>query len=104
MNPSQKYDRKQFLQPTVNAITEMLDLPVSIWLVNGHEKVLQAAAVTEILEKVISKGRTIHYLPPYRPEHDSTIKSNLGFNTTETEAHISQQLIKAIVKQRSIKI
>lgn len=57
----------------------------------------------EILEEAVDKGRTVHYLPPYRPEHGIKIKNNLGFNLAEIETHISKPLIKAIIKQRSIK-
>ncbi len=56
MNFSQEHDKKQFLQPTVNAISAMLDLPVSIWLVDEAGKVLRAVAVTETLEELIGNA------------------------------------------------
>ncbi|MCP4344803.1 MAG: hypothetical protein GY795_04660 [Desulfobacterales bacterium] len=55
MNPH-KHDKKHFLQPTVNAISAMLELPVSIWLVDEKANVLRAAAVSELLEEQIGNA------------------------------------------------
>ncbi|MCP4353842.1 MAG: hypothetical protein GY795_50995, partial [Desulfobacterales bacterium] len=52
----QEHDGKQFLQSTVNAISIMLDLPVSIWLVDEKTNVLRAAAVSELLEEQIGNA------------------------------------------------
>lgn len=53
MNFSQEHNKKQFLQPSVNAISAMLELPVSIWLVDESKEALRAVAFTESLEKII---------------------------------------------------
>ncbi len=53
---SQENDGKQFLQSTVNAISTMLELPVSIWLVDEKANVLRATAVSELLEEKIGNA------------------------------------------------
>ena len=50
-----------------------------------------------------AKGRTIHYLPPYRHENMIAIMNLLGIKPEEQKAHSSVTLIKAIVALRSIK-
>ena len=50
-----------------------------------------------------AKGRTIHYLPPYRHENMIAIMNLLGIKPEEQKAHSSVALIKAIVALRSIK-
>ncbi|WP_339710478.1 aminopeptidase P family protein [uncultured Kriegella sp.] len=45
----------------------------------------------------------IHYLPPYRPEHILKLSSLLGSLPSEIEKGASTQLIKGVVKLRSIK-
>ena len=50
-----------------------------------------------------AKGRTIHYLPPYRHENMMVIERLLGIKSEEQKARASVTLIKAIVKLRSIK-
>ena len=50
-----------------------------------------------------AKGRTIHYLPPYRHENMMVIERLLGIKAEEQKARASVTLIKAIVKLRSIK-
>jgi Xaa-Pro aminopeptidase len=49
------------------------------------------------------KGRTVHFLPPYRSEHTLKLQQWLGLNPGEIEANKSIKLIKAIVEQRSVK-
>lgn len=50
-----------------------------------------------------SGKRTIHYLPPYRPEHVLKLQQWLGGAPEEIEASPSAALIKAVVDQRSTK-
>ncbi|PXX25376.1 aminopeptidase P family protein [Arenibacter sp. ARW7G5Y1] len=51
----------------------------------------------------IAKGRQIHYLPPYRPEHVLKLSELFKLSATEVSKKISTNLIKAVVKLRSIK-
>ncbi len=55
------------------------------------------------IAEFIKKGRKIHFLPPYRPEHELKIQSMLGMSPPDIAKHISTELIKAIVGQRSVK-
>jgi Xaa-Pro aminopeptidase len=48
-------------------------------------------------------GRTIHFLPPYRPENILKLSAWLGFAPGALRGHASVPLIKAVVAQRSVK-
>jgi len=48
-------------------------------------------------------GRKIHFLPPYRAENKLLLESLLGINAAEQKQMASVELIKAVVKLRSIK-
>ncbi len=69
----------------------------------GITTVLPVKQLQTLLSRYISEKRTIHYLPPYRA--DTTIKLsewlNVPFKTLPDNASVP--LIKAIIKQRSIK-
>ena len=49
------------------------------------------------------KGRSIHFLPPYRAENKIKLLHWLGINPKETQKAASVELIKSIVAQREIK-
>jgi len=51
----------------------------------------------------MAKGRQINYLPPYRPEHILKLSELFSLSATEVSKKISSNLIKAVVKLRSIK-
>jgi len=50
-----------------------------------------------------ASGRTIHFLPPYRPENTLKLSSWLGMAPAAVKDHASVPLIRAVVAQRSIK-
>jgi Xaa-Pro aminopeptidase len=50
-----------------------------------------------------SSGRTVHFLPPYRPENILKLSAWLGIAPGAVKGHASVPLIKAVVAQRSIK-
>lgn len=50
-----------------------------------------------------ASGRTIHYLPPYRPEHTLRLQQWLGIGPEKVLEEASKIMIKSVVKQRSIK-
>jgi Xaa-Pro aminopeptidase len=56
-----------------------------------------------MLQKAIRKGRTVHFLPQYRPENTLKVARLLGISAAEVESRASVQLIKAVVAQRSVK-
>lgn len=49
------------------------------------------------------RDRTIHYLPPYRPEHRLKLQEWLGLEQKQVREQTSIELIKAVAGQRSIK-
>lgn len=50
-----------------------------------------------------AKGRPIHFLPPYRGDHQVWLQELLGINPKEQAAASSVPLVKAIVRQRNHK-
>jgi len=57
----------------------------------------------QTIEKAISSGRKIHFLPPYRGENKILLSELLGISVSKLKAYSSLQLIKAIVELRSVK-
>ncbi len=56
-----------------------------------------------IIQEARSVHRKVHFLPPYRPEHENTLKNWLGLQDTSWQEQASVELIKAVVNQRSYK-
>ena len=48
-----------------------------------------------------AKGQTIHFLPPYRGDHQVWLQELLGINPAEQAAKASVTMIKAIVDMRN---
>jgi len=48
-------------------------------------------------------GRTLHFLPPYRPENILKLSAWLGIAPAAVKGHASVPLIRAVVAQRSVK-
>jgi len=61
------------------------------------------AALAGVIEKAISGGREIHFIPPYRGETMIELERLLKIPVANLKSKSSIQLIKAIVDQRSIK-
>ncbi len=59
--------------------------------------------LVERLNEASSKGRTIHFLPPYRPENKIKLFEWLGILPAEVKAESSLALIMAVVNQRNYK-
>lgn len=49
------------------------------------------------------KGRKVHYLPPYRPEHQIKLANLLEKNLSDIDNGVSEQMIIAVGEQRIIK-
>ncbi|UCG56621.1 MAG: aminopeptidase P family protein [Phycisphaerales bacterium] len=56
-----------------------------------------------VLKKATDQGRTIHFLPQYRPENLLRIEQLLATHPTAVHEHVSEPLIRAVVAQRSLK-
>ena len=57
----------------------------------------------QVVEKAISSGRKIHFLPPYRAENKLLLNELLGILVSKQKAYSSLELVKAIVSLRSVK-
>lgn len=55
------------------------------------------------LNKAISQGRKVHYLPPYRPEHQVKLLNWLNIHPDQAVQNSSSELIQAVVNQRNYK-
>jgi len=56
-----------------------------------------------ILKKARLEGRKIHFVPPYRGETYIELSDLLGIAVSELRNNVSEELVKAIIKQRSVK-
>lgn len=59
--------------------------------------------MASLIDSVQKSGRAIHYLPVYRAEQALQIAEWLGISVADAKAQHSVELIKAVVKMRSIK-
>lgn len=59
--------------------------------------------VADLLSEAIQQGRKIHFLPQYRAENVILLEKLLGIHPSRTANYVSEELIKAVVSQRSIK-
>lgn len=69
----------------------------------GITRTAPLSKLPELLEKAASKGRRIHFLPPYRPENKIKLFELLGILPAETKSESSPELIMAVVDQRNHK-
>ncbi len=72
-------------------------------LASGVANTEGAEALPPVLSSAQGSGRTIHFLPPYRPENSLKLSAWLGLAPNRLREHASVPLIKAVVEQRSIK-
>jgi len=56
-----------------------------------------------MIEKAISSGRKIHFLPPYRAEGKLQLQELLGISVSKLKDYSSIELIKALIDLRSVK-
>ena len=70
---------------------------------SGIEENKPFSEINNYLSEAKAKGRTIHFLPPYRTENMLQLEDWLGFPVKQLQNQISVKLIKAVVEQREIK-
>ena len=61
------------------------------------------AKLKELVDEAVSKGRKVHFLPPYRHDTKIQIMDLLGIHPSQQKDAASLELIKAVVKMRSTK-
>lgn len=69
----------------------------------GLGEVKPASAIAGFLKDALARRQTVHYLPPYRGEHDLKLQEWLHLHPAETAQKASVALIKAVVSMRSYK-
>ena len=67
----------------------------------GIRETLPSAGIISYLHKAVQKGQTVHYLPPYRPEHKLKLMDWLGIPPARQEGSVP--FIRAVVAQRNYK-
>lgn len=80
-------------QPTIKEKSEQV----------GINETAPAAQLKTYLESAISNGRKIHYLPPYRPEHQVKLFDLLNIVPSQANTNQSIDFVKAVVNQRNYK-
>ncbi|MFB9054795.1 aminopeptidase P family protein [Formosa undariae] len=69
----------------------------------GVSNVKPAAAISAYVQDAIAKGKQVHFIAAYRPEHLLELSNILNIQPSEVKGKESLELIKSIVKLRSIK-
>lgn len=80
-------------QPTIKEKSELV----------GVHDTLPLGDLAGYIARAKSKGQEIHFLPPYRGDHNVWLQELLGLNPAEQAAKASVPFIKAIVAQRNHK-
>jgi len=70
----------------------------------GVSKTAPLAQLEETIKGAQQRGKTIHYLPPYRAEAVIKIAQLLGIEHDSVKKYASKEFIKAVVAQRNVKI
>lgn len=69
----------------------------------GIEKNAPLAQLKTVVENAMRQGRKVHFIPPYRYANKVWLEELTGIRVAELAAHVSVELIKAIVALRSVK-
>ena len=69
----------------------------------GIRETMPMAQLATYLKKAQAKGQQIHFLPPYRGEHQVWLQELLGINPAEQKAAVSMKFVRAVINQRNYK-
>jgi len=69
----------------------------------GVRRTAARAAFDEAVRQALAAGRTVHFLPPYRPDNKIVLSELLAIPVKELKAKASAAFIKASVDQRILK-
>lgn len=56
-----------------------------------------------VIADAVKQGRKVHFLPPYRHDNMLLLEDLLGINPRQLKDHFSVELVKAVVRIRSVK-
>ncbi len=73
------------------------------FLTSGIHKTKTISQLGSDLQKATSQNRTIHFLPPYRPENKIKIFELLGIKPSQQKDFSSLEFVKAVIAQRNYK-
>jgi Xaa-Pro aminopeptidase len=80
-------------QPTIKEKSEAV----------GIYETAPSGQLQDYLSKAGSQGRKIHYLPPYRPEHQVKLLNWLNITPDQANQNSSSEFVQAVVNQRNYK-
>lgn len=80
-------------QPTLQEKSELV----------GINETMPLSALDSYVKAAQAKGQKVHFLPPYRGEHQVWLQELLGINPAEQAAKASVEMVKAIVDMRNHK-
>ena len=69
----------------------------------GVDETRALTELEEIMKQATSRGRKIHFLPPYRTEKILRLEGWLDIHHSKIAENASDELIKEVVRQRSVK-
>jgi Xaa-Pro aminopeptidase len=69
----------------------------------GINETAPGGDLKDYLAKAVGQGRKVHYLPPYRPDHQVKLFNWLNVHPNETVQKASPEFIQAVVNQRNYK-
>jgi Xaa-Pro aminopeptidase len=69
----------------------------------GVSRTAPAAGLADVLSRAQASGRSVHFLPPYRPENVLKLFRLLGVPPDEAKTRASLPLIRAVVEMRAVK-
>ena len=69
----------------------------------GISETMPMAQLAAYLKKAQAKGQQIHFLPPYRGEHQVWLQELLGIVPAEQKATASMKFVRAVINQRNYK-
>ena len=69
----------------------------------GVTETRPAAALDAVVRDAVARGRTVRYLPPYRPENKLKLFGLLGIHPDRQSDAASVDLVRAVVEMRVIK-
>ncbi|MEZ4949389.1 MAG: aminopeptidase P family protein [Saprospiraceae bacterium] len=69
----------------------------------GVENVKPSADLQTLLKGAAQSGKPVHYLPPYRNDNKIFLHQCLGIAFEDLKSKASEELIRAVIKQRSYK-
>ncbi|OFW07715.1 MAG: Xaa-Pro aminopeptidase [Acidobacteria bacterium RIFCSPLOWO2_02_FULL_67_36] len=99
---------------TTTAFANDLDLDAIVWTGvlptvaelargGGITRTAPAAALGDVVTNAKAQGRTIRFLPPYRPESALKLFRMLGVHPDEAKSQANVELVRAVVEMRAHK-